>query len=190
MRWQESQGHSQGVSLGTDQGSEGWRMGPEGQTDSPALATCSQIPFQPERMLQNYFCPSPPGQESYRMGQNLRNSGIPEMFISWCETRRWVWKKQTVLIPRKLAGEKSSQTHWWSSARVQGPGVKQSHTHQVSDRRGLAVLAPSLFLLPYASLINGPSVLIPSFPSALSFPSCGGPQDKVGPPSLETKEKL
>ena len=42
--------------------------------------------------------------------------------------------------------------------RVQGPGVKQSHTHQVSDRRGLAVLAPSLFLLPYASLINGPSV--------------------------------
>ena len=65
--------------------------------------------------------------------------------------------------------------------RVQGPGVKQSHTHQVSDRRGLAVLAPSLFLLPYASLINGPSVLIPSFHSALSFPSCGGSQDKVGP---------
>ena len=88
IRWQGSQGHSQGVSLGTNQGREGWRMGLEGQTDSSALATCYLIPFQPERMLPSDFCPSPQGQESYRMGQNLRNSGIPEMLISWCETRR------------------------------------------------------------------------------------------------------
>ena len=81
----------QGLEQGEAGRGVGWvRVGLEGQTDFPALATHSQIPFQPEKMLQNDFCLSPPGQESYRLGQNLRNSGIPKMLILWCETWRWV----------------------------------------------------------------------------------------------------
>lgn len=90
-------------------------------------------------------------------------------------------KKKNSAHPQKACRWEVRSDSLRGRTRVQGPGVKQSHTHTVSGRRGPAVLTPSLFLLPYASLINRPSVLIPSFHSAWSFPSCGGPQDKVGP---------
>ena len=182
IRWQGSQGHSQGVSLGTDQEREGWRMGLQGQTDFPALATHSQIPFQPERMLQNDFY----HLQAKSLTEWDRILGIQAFQkclyhgVKCGDGFKKKNKTKQCLSPESLQVRSllrlTDEQH-----RVQGPGVKQSHTHQVSDRRGLAVLASSLFLLPYASLINGPSVLIPSFHSALSFPSCGGSQDKVGP---------